>query len=375
MEKNEKYTQMKSRSLTVRIEKSDDYKTPNVRNRTGIISNRKKIFYITSLILVSATAANGQNKTNRRQQDSIVNNYLKEAAVSNPVLRQAIVSTEFIGSGTVKSNLNGKQIAENKMSQIRTTVLINLPIIKWGKNSVSATFSLGHQHNSLEYPSNDPLFNSSSKDIDFDKGVVGFTANYQRIDSLFGRQIVYLGNITGITNTADQIRKVSFLAGAIIPLKQQANTRISAGVLFNIDPSISFPAIPVFTYWHRFDNSYELNVSLPQRLSLEKNLSHNLRASFSTQLGGAVAFFQLDQPNLPRDVNYTTIDLKTGPGLEYRFAKNFIVGVNAGIYTPLSARAFENNKNSNDYFFDNKLSAAPYVNVTLSLLPIFRVFK
>lgn len=334
----------------------------------------KRFLYVCSMIICTTTVASAQQtKIEKKKQDSLINSYMKEAAVSNPVLRQAIISTEFIGKGTVTSNLRGKKIAENKMSQIRTTALFNIPVIAWGKNSVSTTLSIGHQHNTMDKPANDPLFDSQN--IDFDKGVAGFTASFQRIDSLFNRPVVYVGNITGVSNTADKVQKVSYMAGAIFTLKQKENIRLSVGLLLNIDPSISFPAIPVVNYWHKFSNSYELNVSLPQRLSLEKNLTNKLRASFSTQLGGAVAFFNLSEPGLPRDVNYTTIDLRTGPGIEYRFAKNFVVGVNAGMYTPLSARAFENNESSNDYFFDNKLSAAPYVNVTLSLLPVFKLFK
>lgn len=141
-------------------------------------------------------------------------------------------------------------------------------------------------------------------------------------------------------------------------------------MLINIDPSINVPVIPVITYWRKFENDLELNINLPRELALRKTISPNLWLSFGTSLAGSIAFFKHNRPGFPEDGNYSTLELKTSPGMEYRFAKKFIFGVNAGAITPLQAREFKVGDRANNYFLNNKIMTAPFVNFTLSVLPL-----
>ena len=129
--------------------------------------------------------------------------------------------------------------------------------------------------------------------------------------------------------------------------------------------------VPIFAYWHQLNNKVELNLNLPQQLSLRKGLSPNSWVTFGTYLSGSMAFFRNSSPALPRDANYSSLELKTGPGLECRFGKIFMAGINGGIMTPVMSRIFERSETSNHYYINNRINTTPFVNVTISMLPAF----
>ncbi|MCC8408322.1 DUF6268 family outer membrane beta-barrel protein [Mucilaginibacter sp. UR6-1] len=336
-----------------------------------------KIRHIFILVLLFAVkdiyAQNTADAYKKRMTDSIKNFYLTEAAIRNPTLRQLTVTTDFIGGSDITSYLHGNKLLDGKLNQRRTTALFNLPLKSWGKNTITASFSMFHQRFQLNdvttYQDNLPDFEGRV----VNKFTVGFTGSFLRIDSLFGHPVVYTASVSGLTSRASSVQKMSYLGGMIFTIKQTRNMRSSVGLLLNIDPSINVPVVPLFTYWRKFNNDIELNINMPQQVSVRKTLSPNLWASFGTTLSGSIAFFRHNNPELPRDGNYSTIDLKTGPGVEYRVSKKIILGFSTGLLTNLQAREFELNQNAGDYFLRNKINPSMYFNFTVSVLPFFRL--
>lgn len=100
-----------------------------------------------------------------------------------------------------------------------------------------------------------------------------------------------------------------------------ARTRFSGGIVVNIDPSLKIPAFLIFSYWHRFENQLELNFTLPSSAGLRREFSDRFWMTLGTSLGVSLAFFDSNNTNLPKDANYTIIDLKSGIGTEYRGGK------------------------------------------------------
>lgn len=326
------------------------------------------------LFLLSADVCTAQTiseVSKRLAKDSVMTEMIDQAAIRTPVLRQLNISTDIITNGDITSELNGKPLFKGKARTIRTNMIVNVPVISWGKNSFSTTVSYFQQHLRMtEIQSFVPEL--GNQDLDFNKSTVGLTASFSRADSLFNRPVYFSASVSGLTNDAKSLKKISYLATLLFPLKQTAKTRYSLGLVINIDPSLDIPAFLLFTYWHRFDNDLEFTFNMPSQISLRKGFSDRLWLTAGSSLSGSVAFFQLNSPVLPNDANYTTMDLKSGAGVEYRLGKKILIGVNGGILTPITARAFERNESSNDYFLKNKLSNVPYVNFSFSVLPFLK---
>ncbi|MBL4674727.1 MAG: hypothetical protein JKY70_00725 [Mucilaginibacter sp.] len=99
-----------------------------------------------SMALITHTYA--QSPTERRKQmaDSIRKVYLTEAAISNPLLRQATVSMDIIPKSDITTFIKGNKLYEGKLRQERISALFNIPIKTWGNNSVTATVSYFQQN-------------------------------------------------------------------------------------------------------------------------------------------------------------------------------------------------------------------------------------
>jgi hypothetical protein len=326
-------------------------------------------FCLLMLLLARLSFAQTTNLENKKVLDSVKHLYMVEAALTNPLLRQGIISTDIIAPGNMQSYLHGNKLFDAKIKEVRTNAIFNVPVKSWGKNSITATGSFFQQHFDLDdiKPYQPGLDLGNQKIID--KVTVGLSVSYLRVDSLFGHQVVYTASITGVTGSASSVQKVNYLGGIIFTMKQTPVTRMGLGLLLNIDPSITFPFVPVFTYWHKFGNGLELNVTLPQQAMLRKKLSRKFWINFGSTLGGSIAFFKNNTPGIPENGNYSTIDIKTGAGFEYRFTRRFMFGMNGGILSPIQAREFEQGDRSSNYFIKNKINTAPYINFSLSVLP------
>jgi hypothetical protein len=332
-----------------------------------------KLFVLSVLFLffmvAEALAQTPAELYRKRMMDSIKMVYLTEAAIRNPALRQITVSTDLVSRTRVDTKLYGNKVLDGEMSQVRTTALINVPVKSWKKNSISTSFSLFNQYFDVNQITS-PLPDSVKDPHGYrNKLTVGFTASYVRVDSLFGRRVIYTSSITALTGDASSIQKISFLGGVFFTLKQTRVTSISAGVIVNIDPASTIPVLPYFSYRHQFKSNVELNISLPQMITLRKPLSKNCWVSLGTAIAGSVAFDQTTRQGIPGNINYSGIDLKTGGGVECRFGKIFMIGLNAGMMTPVMSRFYERGKNSRDYFVSNKINSTPFLNVTVSVLP------
>lgn len=324
------------------------------------------LIIFSNISIVLAQTGTGIDHT--QISDSLRKAGMEAAAIGNPLLRQISVSTDVISRGNVHNDFNGTRLFDAKVSQFRTASLFNVPVKHWGKNSVSLSLlTLQQITNFSDVQSIHPEL--TQHDLNFQKVTVGLTASFSRADRLFGVPVYYTASVSGTSDDVTFIKKMSYLAGAVFALKQTSNSRIMLGGVINIDPSLNLPFIPVISYWHRFDDGLELNFNMPTQTGIRKQFSNRFCGSLGTSITGSIAFFNNNQSGIPRDVNYTTLELKTGPGLEYRAYKKLILGINGGVLSNLQSRAFERGGKSSDYFSQNKFGNAGYVNFTISVLP------
>ena len=313
-----------------------------------------------------------QKKTQDLQKhmvDSIKMEYLTEAAIRNPLFRQVVVSNEIVGPGNLRNFLYGQRYFDAEASLMRTTALISVPIISWGKNSVTTSLIVSRQQ--YDFLEVTPYSNIQhpSRNTGVARTSVGFTSSFTRVDSLFGRGIIYTASLSGLTGKTESLQKFSFVGGVIVPISQSENSRFTAGLLLNIDPSVTIPILPILSYWHQFKHDIELNISLPQYIQLRKDVSKKVWAIFGSSLSSNSSFFRYDQSIIPKDFNYTVLGLQTGLGIEYRLTHKAILGISFGFETPFQARGFGVNEKSNNYFLKSSIGTAPYVNLSLSMLP------
>ncbi|WP_158796419.1 hypothetical protein [Pedobacter sp. L105] len=338
------------------------------------MKNTTLLICITALIQTSAIAQT-LPKTKEEKADSVKSVYLDDIATRYPILRQGAISTEVLATGNSNSELYGNPLYKGKIQIVRERANFNVPISKWVKNSLLGSVNYLEQHFEInhvqDFNPQVPIYNQS-----FNKRTVGVSLTYSRNDSLFNTPVIYSGTIAGYTDQFSSVQRLNYAGTITFPLKHTATTSYSLGLVVIIDPSTPSPVLPIFSYWHKFQtDDLELYIDLPTRALIRKQLSARAWATFGTELSGSFAFFKLDQPQVPHDDTYSTLELKTGPSFEYKISQKVIIGVNGGLFSTLTARMFERNTNPNDYFIRNRNNSVPYANITLSFLPFLRTSK
>lgn len=323
-------------------------------------------------LILSAISVHAQTGTVLDQTaiaDSIKSERMTKAAIMNPILRQVTMSGDVMGESKFHTDMNGKRILDGKMLQYRTASLFNIPVLRWNKNTFNVSVLTLQQiaHFSDVTSGTSPV---SKELLNYNKLTVGVSASYSRVDSLFGLPVYYTAAVSGTSNDVKSVKKMSYLAGAVFTVKQTRSTRISLGGMVNIDPSLSIPFLPVIGYWHQFNNGLELDINLPSRFALKKQYGQRFWVSAGTSITGNISFFNNQTySGIPADVNYTSMELKTGLGMEYLIGKKIMVGVNGGLFSNIKSKAFDKDKTVKDYFIQSSFSAVPYVSFSVSVLP------
>lgn len=336
---------------------------------------RSVVASVSSLLWLSFSCIGQTRPTHdyKKAMDSVKLYYLSEAATRYPILRPVSVSTDVIGNSSIHSNLHGKSFFDGKIHSARTTVNINLPVISWGKNSI--TFSVGYLQQRISlfqvksYNTALPVSNNV-----INRGTASFAFSYGRTDSLFGKPVIYSVAVIGSTSEASSVQQLALQGTMLFILKRTSSTALSLGATIIHDPSLSVPVIPVVNYWHKFKSGTELYADLPQRVMVRQQFSPKAWIMLGTELGGSLTFFTPKSQYLPQNINYSTLELKSGLTLEYRIFPKIIISCKGGLINPISSRSFKQGELSNDYIIDNNIKMAPFINLSVSILPFLKPF-
>jgi len=319
-----------------------------------------------------SSAQNTLEEPGRKTTDSLQMVYLSNAAIRYPLLRQGFVSSELLGRGSVAARLDGRELYKGEGQITRIKSVFNVPVLKFGKNSISSSFGYLQQHIDVDrVEAFNPQFPVA--DYNYNKSTISLTATFIRTDSLFGHPVVYSGGISGITDRLSKVQRFNYTGIISLNLKRTPITSYSIGAAVIFDPSSPSPFLPLFSYWHKFRSSdLELFVDVPSRILLRKQFSDKAWASFGTELMGTVAFFNLNKTVLPQDFTQTTIELKTGPTFEYLVSRKIIIGINGGLLTTASSRFFRKDDHPDEFFMKNNNSSVPFVSCSISFLPFLK---
>jgi hypothetical protein len=341
-------------------------------------SNMKTKYLLVLLPLfltLSASAQTEKQKATDKMIDSIKMAMLSQYAESYPVLRQGFLATDFIAGRTVTGELNGKDLYQGKVNIERIRSNFNIPLAQWGKNTITGTVS----YQQIHFETDDVTsFSSSfpSTDQSVNKSTVGLTATFTRTDSIFNHPINYSGSVSGLTDETSSVKRVNYLGLITVPISRSKYSSFTVGVVVTIDPSTVEPVIPIISYWHKFQASdLDLYVDLPSRIALRKQLSKKAWATIGSELGGNIYFFDLNQPSLPQNNIYSTIDIRSGATFEYLVTKKLVLGVSGGLYTVASSRMFGQDDKPDQYFFRTSNGSSPYISFSISFLPFIKSLK
>jgi hypothetical protein len=293
----------------------------------------------------------------------------QELAMRYPGLRQFNVVTSIYGNADFDAKNNDQEFVRGKMKTLRTSAFFNTPSVQWAGNSLSAT--LFYTYTSIELKDNiNYLPEPQVRPIKSDKSTIDLALNYSRSDSIFHHPIIYSLIVNFISDNLSSVRRFNFNGSVSLPVIRKRNTSLSIGALLLIDPSSPSPVLPIVNYYHQFTASgIELIVDIPTGVNIKKQIARNAWVLVGSNQNSYSTFYDNYGGLLNGKASYNTIEVRSGLSFEYLFAKKLVLGLGSGINNTVSSRLFRAGENFKSASVISKVQSAPYVNLSLSLLP------
>jgi len=270
-------------------------------------------------------------------------------------------TSEILGKGTQTGRItNWMQIRANA----------NLNFIQTGKWILGANFS--YRHTSVTAALDEPLagINSSLKgNLQYHSSSLNLT----RIVRVFGKTTILSGSVS-VDGSEKKFERTKGLFATTILLKANAKTRLGVGFMVNIDPSAQLPALPIFTFEHRFNNGLIADITLPRNIYLRKHVLKYGRLSIGTELD-RTGFYLYNQDNSGRTFEYNQVDVNSGLTYEHLVFNYFVVTLKGGMRASLSPRIFDRNQSYRDPIFETKPDPSAYFNAGISFNPFAKKRK
>ncbi len=269
-------------------------------------------------------------------------------------------NVEFTQSTPYKFNstLQGQDLPENKVKDFRQVKAnANIYLIKSKKWLVSTSLNYRYTYMDIENP-----VSNYAKNRDFHYHSEGINASYY--SKLFNKIAVYSASVSvdGSDQHFERIR--GMVTGALV-LKANATTKMTLGIAAFIDPSSQVPALPIFTYEHKFSNGWIADILLPKKILVRKDMFSNGRISFGTEMDNTSFYHYLPG----KTYEYRQVEINSGAIYEHNLGGNFIGTLRTGIRATPNARVFEKQESFKDYIFEAQYKPSFYFNIGVSYNP------
>lgn len=223
----------------------------------------------------------------------------------------------------------------------------------------------GYRYTSGKADLTDPL-SGNIKIIDDEFHYIFSSLNFSYFSTLFKKRTIYSASVL-VEGSDKHFERVKGLISGVMVLKANKKTKMTAGVLVNIDPSSQAPVVPIFTYEHKFDNGLIADITLPKSLYLRKYIFNAGRLSLGTELD-RTSFYLYNIDGTSQKYEYRQLDINSGLIYEHAVG-SFVITGKTGIKLTPSGRIFRKEDSFADPVYQTKPDPSFYFNVGVSFNP------
>jgi hypothetical protein len=262
------------------------------------------------------------------------------------------------------SSLYGADQPDNKIKSFQQLKAnANIYFFKHKKWILNA--ALNYRYTSMNAENNAFFFAEEKNKGDFHYHSEALSITH--ISKLFNKIAIYSAT-TSVDGSEQHFERVrGMLTGALI-LKADAKTKMTLGVAIFIDPSAQVPALPIFTYEHRFNNGWVADVILPKKIMVRKDVFSNGRISLGTEMDNTSFYLY----RLDRRYEFRQLEINSGAIYEHNLGSNFIATLKTGVRVMPRARIFDKEESFKDYTLETTAKPSFYFNGGISYNPFAR---
>ncbi len=298
------------------------------------------------------------NKIIAQKKDSIPQKVVVFVTDKFPQTRDLNVEFTQLTPYKFSPELYDADLPENKIKnyqQVKANA--NVYFIKNRKWMLST--SLNYRFTHLESENEMPLFNNE-QNFHYHSEALSLT----RFSKLFNKIAIYSATAS-VDGSEQHFERIRGMLTASLVLKATADTKMTVGLAMIIDPSSQVPAMPIFTYEHRFNNGWVADIILPKKVVMRKDVFKNGRLSLGTEMDGTNFYLYPDG----KRYEFRQLEINSGAMYEHKLGNNLIGTLKAGLRATPSSRIFAKEDSFKDYIFDMNAKPSFYFNVGISYNP------
>ncbi|MDW9378708.1 DUF6268 family outer membrane beta-barrel protein [Chryseobacterium sp. JV558] len=303
-----------------------------------------------------------KNITYAQKKDSIPLKVRAFFADKIPQARNFNVEYTFVTPSSFSSQLQGQDLPDNKVKSFQQMKAdANIYFIK--KRNWLLSTTLNYRYTSITNENPVILGTETEKDFHYHSESV----NLSYFSRLFKKTAIYSASISA--DGSDQhFERIRGLVTASLVLKATPKTKMSIGLAGIIDPSTQIPVLPIFAYENRFNNGWVLDVLLPKKVLIRKDISSNGRLSLGTEMDNT-SFYTYHNNNT---YEFRQVAINSGVIYEHNLGGNFIGTFKTGLRANINSRAFNKQDSFNDYLWKGTYKPSLYFNAGISYNPFER---
>ncbi|SFN00975.1 hypothetical protein SAMN05421594_0336 [Chryseobacterium oleae] len=257
------------------------------------------------------------------------------------------------------SKLDGKDLPDNKVKsfqQLNTSA--NIYLVK--KKTWLLSTSLNYRYTAFN--TEKPIMAETDRKNDFHYHSEGI--NFSYFSKLFNKVAIYSATAS-VDGSNQHFERIRGMVTAAVVLKATPKTKMLIGIAGFIDPSAQVPILPIFTYENRFNNGWMLDILLPKKILVRKDIFANGRISLGTEMDNTSFYMYKND----RTYEFRQLEINSGAIYEHNLGSNFIGTLKTGIRAVPRARAFDKEESFKDYIFEATYKPSFYFNVGISYNP------
>jgi len=236
-----------------------------------------------------------------------------------------------------------------------------VPIVDHSRFSLYANWQTNFYLFETRNDVNDDLSSLFFEDEDgysYHEGTI--VATYKR--KLFGKPFILNTNLSG-DGWNNGFEEISATFSAIMILKRSPITNFGIGVyamtLYN-----EVPALPIISYWHKFNSHLSIDIAIPSRTYLRYNYN-NHRLSVGARLESEQFYFKPDLDYLPKTSFFSKMTFKPEVVYEYIIDEHFYLIARAGVSAVIRGGIYGTGRKGID--------GEPFIKVKHPMTPFFNL--
>ncbi|MDQ0064371.1 DUF6268 family outer membrane beta-barrel protein [Chryseobacterium lathyri] len=257
------------------------------------------------------------------------------------------------------SKLQGAGLSDNKVKSFQQ-LKANANIYFVKKKSWLLSTSLNYRYSAFNTEA--PIL--PEMDAKNDYHYHSESVNLSYFSKLFNKTAIYTASAS-VDGSEQHFERIRGLVTASIVLKATPKTKMLVGLAGFIDPSAQIPLLPVFTYENKFNSGWVLDILLPKKLLIRKDIFANGRISLGTEMDNTSFYIYRNT----RTYEFRQLEINSGVIYEHNLGSNFIGTLKTGIRAVPQARVFDKEESLKDYIFEASYKPSFYFNIGVSYNP------